>query len=190
MTKRLFKTAAAWRAWLKRNHAREKEIWLVYYKKGSGKTSVTYEEALQEALCYGWIDSIVSRLDDERYMQKYTPRNVDSIWSAGNKERVRKLIAQGRMAAPGMAKIDAAKRNGSWDKLSDIDRIGRTNEIPEDLRWALAGNPVANEKFERLAQSQKKLWAWWILSAKRPETRLRRIAETLKGVAAGRRPGM
>lgn len=150
MTKRLFKTAAAWRAWLKRNHAREKEIWLVYYKKGSGKTSVTYEEALQEALCYGWIDSIVSRLDDERYMQKYTPRNVDSIWSAGNKERVRKLIAQGRMAAPGMAKIDAAKRNGSWDKLSDIDRIGRTNEIPEDLRWALAGKKEAARIIERV----------------------------------------
>lgn len=190
MTKRLFKNAAAWRAWLERNHAREKEIWLVYYKKGSGKTSVTYEEALEEALCYGWIDSTVNRFDDERYMQKWTPRNVDSVWSAANKERVRKLIAAGRMAAPGMAKIDAAKRNGSWDKLSDIDRIGRTNEIPEDLRRALARNPVANEKFERLAPSQKKLWAWWILSAKRPETRSRRIAETLKGIAAGRRPGM
>jgi uncharacterized protein YdeI (YjbR/CyaY-like superfamily) len=94
------------------------------------------------------------------------------------------------MAAPGMAKIGAAKRNGSWDKLSDIDRIGRTSEIPEDLLRALAGNPVANEKFERLPPSQKKLWAWWILSAKRPETRARRIAETVKGVAADRRPGM
>lgn len=190
MTQRLFRTAAAWRAWLERNHSREKGIWLVYYKKGSGKTSVTYEEALQEALCYGWIDSTTHRFDSERYMQRWTPRNPDSVWSAANKERVRKLVADGRMALPGMAKIEAARRNGSWDKLNDIDRIGRTSEIPEDLREALDGNPGAKDKFERLAPSQKKLWAWWILSAKRPETRRRRIAETVKGVAAGRRPGM
>jgi len=188
--KRLFKNAAAWRAWLARHYAREKSIWLVYYKKGSGKTSLTYSEALDEALCYGWIDSTVNRLDSERYMQKWTPRNLDSIWSAANKERVKKLMAQGRMAAPGKAKVAAAKRNGSWDKLSDIDRIGRTGEIPEDLSAALAGNPAAREKFERLAPSQKKLWAWWVLSARRPETRARRIAETVKGVSAGRRPGM
>jgi uncharacterized protein YdeI (YjbR/CyaY-like superfamily) len=93
------------------------------------------------------------------------------------------------MAAPSKAKVAAARRNGSWDKLSDIDRIGRPPEIPEDLKEALAGNPAVQEKFDQLA-SQKKLWAWWILSAKRPETRARRIAETLKGVAAGRRPGM
>jgi uncharacterized protein YdeI (YjbR/CyaY-like superfamily) len=190
MKAKLFKTAAAWRAWLERNHAREKEICLIYYKKASGKKSVTYEEALEEALCFGWIDSIVNRLDDERYMQKWTPRNAESIWSAANKARIKKLIAQGRMAEPGLAKIEAAKRNGSWNKLSDIDRIGRTSEIPEDLRSALAGNPPAQEKFERLAPSQKKLWAWWILSAKKPETRERRIAETVKGIAGGRRPGM
>ena len=190
MNKKLFKTKAAWRAWLERNHAREKEIWLVYYKKAAGKISLTYEEALQEALCFGWIDSTVNRFDSERYMQKWTPRNSDSVWSAANKERVKKLIAQGRMAAPGRAKIEAAKRNGSWNKLSDIDRIGRTQEIPEDLRAALAGNAAAQEKFGRLPPSQKKLWAWWILSAKRPETRQRRISETVKGVAAGRKPGM
>lgn len=190
MTAKLFKTAAAWRAWLERNHGREKEVWLVYYKRGSDKTSLTHKEALQEALCYGWIDSVIKRLDRERYMQKWTPRNDASIWSAANKEWVKKLVAEGRMAAPGMAKIEAAKRNGSWDKLSDIDRIGRTSEIPKDLREALAGNPLARDKFERLAPSQKKLWAWWVLSARRPETRERRLAATVKGVAAGRRPGM
>lgn len=190
MRTRLFKTAAAWREWLERNHAREKEIWLVYYKRGSGKTSVTYKEALQEALCYGWIDSIVKRFDSERYMQKWTPRNADSIWSAANKEWVKKLVAEGRMAAPGMAKVQAAKRNSSWNKLSDIDRIGRTGEIPEDLREALAENPAAKDNFERLAPSQRKLWTWWVLSAKRPETRTRRIAATVMGVASGRRPGM
>lgn len=190
MTKKLFKTAADWRAWLERNHAREKEIWLVYYKRAAGKASVTHEEALDEALCYGWIDSIVSRLDSERYMQKWTPRKADSVWSAANKARIEKLAAEGRLAAPGKAKVAAARRNGSWNKLSDIDQIGRPPEIPKDIRAALAENPAVREIFDRLAPSQKKLWAWWIISAKRPETRTRRIAETLKGVAAGRRPGM
>jgi uncharacterized protein YdeI (YjbR/CyaY-like superfamily) len=190
VAKKLFKTAADWRAWLEQNHAREKEIWLVYYKRGAGKTSVTYEEALQEALCFGWIDSIVSRVDAERYMQKWTPRKLDSVWSAANKERIKKLTAEGRMAAPGKAKVSAARRNGSWNKLSDIDRIGRPPEIPEDLNAALAANPAVKEKFDGLAPSQKKLWAWWIISAKKPETRTRRVAETLNGVAAGRRPGM
>jgi uncharacterized protein YdeI (YjbR/CyaY-like superfamily) len=190
VVKKLFKTAIDWRAWLEQNHAREKEIWLVYYKRAAGKTSVTHEEALDEALCYGWIDSIVSRLDAERYMQKWTPRKADSVWSAANKERIKKLKAEGRMAAAGKAKVAAARRNGSWDKLSDIDRIGRPAVIPEDLKAALAECPDLEEKFDRLAPSQKKLWAWWIISAKKPETRARRIAETLKGVAAGRRPGM
>jgi uncharacterized protein YdeI (YjbR/CyaY-like superfamily) len=190
MPKKAFRTAAEWRAWLEKNHATEREIWLVYYKRTSGKTSVTHSEALDEALCYGWIDSIVRRLDADCYMQKWTPRNLDSVWSAANKARIKKLAAEGRMAAPGKAKVATAKRDGSWDKLSDIDRIGRPPEIPEDLKEAMAGNPAVREKFDRLPPSQKKLWAWWILSAKRPETRARRIAETLKGVAAGRRPGL
>ncbi len=190
MTKKLFETAADWRSWLERNHDREKEIWLVYYKKASGKKSITYREALEEALCFGWIDSVVNRLDDVRYMQKWTPRKAVSVWSAANKARVKRLTDEGRMAAPGLAKVAIARKNGSWDKLSDIDRIGRTNELPADLGAALARNPAAQEKFDRLAPSQRKLWAWWVLSAKRQETRTRRIAETVRGVAAGRRPGM
>lgn len=190
MRKRLFRTAAEWRDWLDKNHAVEGEIWLVYYKRASGKTSVTHDEALAEALCYGWIDGVVNRLDGERYMQKWTPRRPDSVWSAANKARIKKLAAEGRMAAAGLVKVAAARRDGSWDKLSDIDRIGRPPEIPADLMKALAEDPAVLEKFERLPPSQKKLWCWWILSAKRPETRARRIAETVKGVAAGRRPGI
>ncbi len=190
MARRLFRNATEWRAWLKENHAAVSEIWLVYYKKASGKTSLTYKEALDEALCYGWIDSVVRRLDAERYMQKWTPRKTDSVWSAANKARIKRLTDAGRMAAPGLSKVAAARRSGSWNKLSDIDRIGRPPEIPEELKKALSENPAVLEKFERLAPSQKKLWAWWVLSAKRPETRARRVAETVKGVAAGRRPGM
>ena len=129
---RLFKTRLAWRAWLARNHDLSKGLWLAYYKKASGKSSVTYEEALEEALAYGWIDSKVRKLDEERYAQKYTPRKAKSVWSVSNKARVEKLIAQGRMAPPGLAKVQAAKHDGSWESLTEIDRIGRGAAPPTD----------------------------------------------------------
>ena len=187
---KLFTTKQAWRSWLARHHASKTGLWLAYYKKGSGKRSVTYEEALQEALCYGWIDSTIGRVDAERYKQRYTPRNVKSVWSSSNKIRVEKLIAEGRMALPGLAKVEAAKRNGSWESLSDIDRIGKGADIPADLLDALSRNARARKIFDKRPPSEKKLWAYWILSAKRPETRARRVAETVERVLAGRRPGM
>jgi uncharacterized protein YdeI (YjbR/CyaY-like superfamily) len=187
---RLFATRRLWRDWLVRHHSTEKEIWLAYYKKGSGKRSVTYKEALEEALCFGWIDSTVRTLDAERYRQRYTPRNERSIWSRSNKARIEKLIAEGRMAAPGLAKVEAAKRNGSWDTLYDIDRIIKTTDIPPDLLAALDGKPGARAVFDRRPPSEKRMWAYWVVSAKRPETRARRVAETVNRVLAGRRPGM
>lgn len=187
---RLFKTRLAWRAWLARNHDLSKGLWLAYYKKASGKSSVTYEEALEEALAYGWIDSKVRKLDEERYAQKYTPRKAKSVWSVSNKARVEKLIAQGRMAPPGLAKVQAAKHDGSWESLTEIDRIGRGAAPPTDLLAALDHEPGARAAFDRRPPSEKKLWAYWVLSAKRPGTRSRRIAETVRRVLAGRRPGM
>jgi uncharacterized protein YdeI (YjbR/CyaY-like superfamily) len=187
---RLFKTRRAWRDWLARNYACSKGLWLAYYKKGSGKTSVTYEEALEEALAFGWIDSTVHTLDEERYAQKYTPRKARSVWSASNKARVEKLTARGLMASPGLAKVEAAKRDGSWDLLTEIDRIGRNSPPPPDLLEALDREPGARAVFDLRPLSEKKLWAYWVISAKRPETRSRRIAETVRRVLAGRRPGM
>jgi len=187
LTGKLFRTRTDWRAWLERNHASAKEIWLAYYKKGSGKTSVTYEEALEEALCYGWIDSTIRRLDAERYMQRYTPRKNDSVWSAANKNRVRRLIAEGRMTGAGMAKIRIAKRNGMWAKY---DKIDRKVEMPDELTAALEGNPAAKAQFEKLAASHKKMWGGWIADAKRPETRARRTAAALEWIIAGRKPGI
>jgi uncharacterized protein YdeI (YjbR/CyaY-like superfamily) len=184
---RLFKDRAAWRRWLEKNHAKSSAIRVVYYKKHSGKKSLSYEEALEEALSFGWIDSIVNRLDEERYMQKYTPRKDASVWSAANKRRVAKLIAEGRMTEAGLAKVRAAKRLGTWTKL---DRIDRDAEVPGELLRALEAEPPVKALFEKLPPSQKKLWSWWIASAKRPETRDRRIAETLRRVAAGRKAGM
>jgi uncharacterized protein YdeI (YjbR/CyaY-like superfamily) len=163
---------------------------LAYYKKGSGKTSVTYEEALQEALCFGWIDSTVRRIDEERYSQKYTPRNDRSVWSASNKARIEKLMARGLMAPSGLAKVEAAKRNGSWERLDEVDRIGRGAEPPPELMAALDAVPAARSAFDRQPPSHRKLWAYWVLSAKKPETRTRRITETIKRILAGRRPGL
>jgi len=187
MKPKLFKNRAAWRAWLERNHDKHKELWLAYYKKYSGKTSVTYEEALEEALCFGWIDSTVNKLDDERYMQKWTPRKAKSVWSASNKARVKKLIAEGRMAKPGLAAVETAKRNGSWHKL---DRVDVKPEIPPDLAVAVEADPRAKANFGRVSTSQKKMFAWWIISAKRPETRARRIARCLEMIRTGEKFGI
>jgi len=187
MTERLFRTAADWRAWLAKNHDREKEIWVVYYKKGRGKKSLTYIEALEEALCYGWIDSTVRRLDEDRYKQRYTPRNADSVWSSLNKTRIAGLIASGRMAEPGLQKIEEAKRNGSWTRL---DRVERSDEPAQELLEALAKSPKARAAFDKLPPSQKKMWSWWIISAKKTETQARRIAAALVWIEAGRRIGI
>jgi uncharacterized protein YdeI (YjbR/CyaY-like superfamily) len=190
MTPRIFRTAAAWRAWLEKNHDQATEIWLAYYKKGTGKKSVTYDEALQEALCFGWIDSIVHKIDEEKYAQRYTPRKNKSVWSAPNKRRIAALIASGRMAAPGAAKIAAAKKNGSWSRLDAVERINRGGDPPRDFLEALGRRPDLKDRWERFPPSQKKMLAWWIESAKRPETRLRRVSAGLALIEKERRFGM
>lgn len=186
---RLFRTRRAWRAWLAANHDKSKGLWIAYYKKASGKTSVSYEEALQEALAFGWIDSTVRRLDQERYAQRYTPRNERSIWSAANKARVARLATAGLMAPPGLAKVEAAKRNGSWNRLDAIDRFAGAADVPPDLRRALRADGTAWRTFDGRPPSEKKIWVWWVTSAKKPETRARRIAATVARLRAGRRPG-
>jgi uncharacterized protein YdeI (YjbR/CyaY-like superfamily) len=189
MEPRLFKTAAAWRAWLARNGGAAKEIRLVYYRKGSGKTSVTYGEALNEALCFGWIDSTVNALDAERYMQRWTPRKPTSIWSAANKARIKKLLAEGRMAEPGLAAVRIAKKNDSWNKLNDIERIGRGGGPPDAVMKAIQARPGLAGRFAALSASKKKMLSYWVASAKQPETRARRIAQLGDIIATGRTPG-
>jgi len=182
----LFPDRQHWRAWLEGHHSSESEVWLIYYKKHSGKKSVRYEEAVEEALCFGWIDSRVKRIDDERYMQRYTPRRDDSNWSESNKKRVTKLIKNGHMTQAGLAKIEIAKKNGAWDRLDDIDR---ELVIPNDLKEALADSPEAEKHFENFPSSSKKQYLWWLKSAKRPETRARRLQEIIqraeKNIKAG-----
>lgn len=186
MLKKLFKSRQEWRRWLEINHSKKSEIWLVFYKVKTGKESIRYEEAVQEALCFGWIDSMVRRIDDEKHMQKYTPRKARSNWSASNKKRVSELVKAGLMTEYGMRAIDEAKKNGSWNRLDSVDiRL----EIPGDLNTALAENKLAKEIFNGLAPSHKKQYLYWITSAKRDETRQKRINETIKLLLKNKRPG-
>jgi uncharacterized protein YdeI (YjbR/CyaY-like superfamily) len=174
----------AWREWLGRNHESSPGVWLVYYKKGSGKPSVTYEEAVEEALCFGWIDSTVRSLDEERYMQLATPRKPRSHWSRSNKQRVERLIERGLMTAAGMRAVESAREDGSWTFLDPIEDL----VIPDDLEVALEANPAAKRNFEALPDSVKKGILFWIATAKRDATRERRVAETTSKVAQGSHP--
>jgi uncharacterized protein YdeI (YjbR/CyaY-like superfamily) len=167
-----------WRAWLEKNHAGKIEIWLVFYKKHAGVRSIPYEEAVEEALCFGWIDSLVKKVDDERYIQKFTPRKKNSTWSALNKKRVRKLIRHGRMKV-----IQESKKNGSWTKL---DRVESLHTMPPDLAKAFAARAELRKAFKKLMPTAKKQFLWWIESAKRGETRSRRIRETVRLVSKGK----
>jgi len=184
---KLFRDRGGWRRWLEAHHDKASEIWLAYYKKGTGKRSVTYDEALDEALCYGWIDSTVRALDGERYMQRWTPRKPGSVWSAANKKRLERLEAEGRMCEPGLAKVREAKRDGSWTTIDAIDRDAKT---PAELLDALEARPGARAKFDALPPSQKKLWGWWIQSAKRLETKNRRIKAAVEWILAGKKVGI
>ncbi|MCC7448184.1 MAG: YdeI/OmpD-associated family protein [Anaerolineae bacterium] len=164
-----------WRDWLAQNHATSPGVWLIYYKKESSQPHVEYADAVEEALCFGWIDSTARKLDDERYMQFFSPRKPKSVWSKPNKQRVERLIQQGLMTPVGLEKIEAAQQDGSWDALNAVDEL----IVPADLQAALDANESARVYFEAFSNSSRKMILWWIESAKRPETRAKRIAETV-----------
>lgn len=175
---------AEWRAWLDANHATSPGVWLAVGKKGNTRTALTYEAAVEEAVCFGWIDSTVNKLDDDRFKQLLTPRKPGSTWSRSNKERVERLVAAGLMAPAGLAAVDAAKASGSWNLLDSVDAL----EVPGDLARALDADRRAAVNFANFTDSTKKLALYWIASAKRPETRANRISETVAAAAEGRAP--
>jgi len=173
---------AAWRSWLEANHAAERGVWLVSWRKGQGPR-VDYEDAVEEALCFGWIDSQGGNIDERRSRQYFAPRKPTSGWAATNKARVERLIAEGRMAPAGLAAIERAKANGSWTLLDDVER----GVIPEDLAAALAERPAAAANFEAFPKSARRAMLEWIAQAKRPETRAKRVLETAAGAAENQR---
>ncbi len=170
--------ARSWRAWLRRNHKTVDEIWLVYYKTDKKHDMIDYEASVEEALCYGWIDSLVRKLDDVRYARKFTPRKPKSVWSDLNKKRVAKLIKEKRMTKIGQALIDAAKVDGSWDDKPPVTKIAL--EIHPDFGKALDKNKKARTFFDNLAPSHRKRFIQWINAAKRDATRERRIKEAIE----------
>ena len=169
-------TRKEWRSWLEVHHSIEKEVWLIYYKKHTGISRIPYDDAVEEALCFGWIDSIVKRIDDERFMQKFSPRNDKSEWSDLNKKRVKKLIKNGLMTEAGLSKIKIAKKNGSWVK--SIESL-KSFDMPTELEDVLNSNHEANLFFDNLAPSYKKQYINWVASAKKEETRQRRAIKAL-----------
>lgn len=169
-------TRAEWRAWLEQNHTRKEGVWLVTYKKTTGKPTVEYDESVEEALCFGWIDSKGNKLDEERSLLWFAPRKAGSNWSASNKERVERLIAGGQMTLAGLAKIEAAKADGSWSALDSVEAL----EIPPDLEAALGAYSDAGQNFEAFPRSVKRAILEWIANAKKPETRAKRVQETAR----------
>jgi uncharacterized protein YdeI (YjbR/CyaY-like superfamily) len=174
----------AWRTWLRRHHTSSPGVWLVYYKKDSGVPSVTYPEAVEEALCFGWIDSKLHPVDGLRYRQIFTPRKPKSTWSKINKARVSAMIRAKRMTAAGLARVEEAKRNGSWRVLDAVEN----RRMPPDLNRALDANPTARRHFDAFSDSARKLIIRWVTSARRPETRLRRINETVRLASLNKKP--
>jgi uncharacterized protein YdeI (YjbR/CyaY-like superfamily) len=170
------KTRAEWRTWLAKHHARTEGVWLISYKKATGKPRVAYDEAVEEALCFGWIDSKPQKLDHTRSMLYFAPRKGGSGWSKPNKERVERLIAAGLMTPTGLAKVEAAKKDGAWTSLDAVEAL----EVPEDLAKALKALPNAQANWEAFPRSVKRGILEWISNAKKPETRGKRVAETAR----------
>jgi uncharacterized protein YdeI (YjbR/CyaY-like superfamily) len=167
-------TREDWRKWLEEHHSRVQGVWLITYKKATGKPRMEYEDWVEEALCFGWVDSKPGKLDEERSMLWFAPRKKRTGWSRSNKERVDKLTTAGMMAPAGLAKVEAAKLDGSWNALNGVENL----EIPADLQIALDANPPAGEYFAAFPRSVKRAILEWINSAKKAETRASRVEET------------
>lgn len=169
-------TAADWRAWLENHHAGETAVWVIFFKTNSGTPSVQYSEAVDEALCFGWIDSKPNKRDAHSYYRYFSKRNPKSSWSRVNKQKVQKLIAANKMAPAGLQMVEQAKKLGSWTALDAIENL----EIPTDLQQALEADPAALKHFSAFPRSSMRNILEWIATAKRPETRSKRIAITVE----------
>lgn len=173
----------AWRKWLEKHHGKQPYVWLILYNKDSGTPSVTYAEAVEEALCFGWIDSKPNKRDTGSRFQFFSPRKPKSGWSALNKTRIKRLVEEGKMTPAGMAKIELAKQNGSWTALDAIEAL----EMPLALQKAFSKNKMARKNFEAFPASAKKGIYHWVQSAKTDATRDKRVQETVSKAAEGKR---
>jgi len=178
-------TRAAWRAWLAAHHDREKEIWLVYNKRHTGAPRVEYDDAVEEALCFGWIDSIVRTIDADRYAQKFTPRKAKSKWSELNRRRFAKMVREGKMTPAGLAKSPPQDENGATK-----NKPSAGDSVPGYIEEALRANGVAWANFSNLAPSYRRLYVGWIENAKKEETRRKRLAEAVSLLEQNKKLGL
>ena len=181
----LVRTLDQWRDWLTEHHASESEVWLIFHKRHTGVASIDYKDALDEALCFGWVDSLVKRLDDRRYARKFTPRRADSRWSTVNRKRYAELKARGRLKPPGIKRPPTNRGYGPRPS-----RLPIPSKLPEYIQAALKKHPIALRHFEALAPSQRRRYFAWIESAKREETKLRRLKEAIRLLASGKVLGL
>jgi len=179
-------TREAWRAWLARHHATAREVWLVYAKRHTGEQRVEYDAAVEEALCFGWIDGLVRTVDDGYYAQRYTPRRPGSKWSSLNRARYARLLRAGQLTAAGLAKAPPSGPAETREPAHTADR----SALPPEFRRALRAHPDAWRNFSELAPSYRRLYVGWIVAAKREETRARRITEAIGLLAAGKKLGL
>ncbi|MFH1032369.1 MAG: YdeI/OmpD-associated family protein [Chloroflexota bacterium] len=182
-----FKDSQEWRKWLEENSGRSQEVWLVHYKKNSGKTSVSLSDAVDEALCFGWIVGKLKSIDEEKYILRYSPRKPNSVWSNINKVKAENLIASGRMTPAGLARIEEAKQNSLWDGAYTNKK---RDEIPADLLSTLAKHPVAMKNFENFANTYRNMYIGWVTGAKTAETRQKRIIEVVRRTSLNKKPGI
>jgi uncharacterized protein YdeI (YjbR/CyaY-like superfamily) len=173
---------AQWRAWLAEHHDSTQEIWLVFHKQATGVVTLSYNDSVEEALCFGWVDSLIRRLDDARYARKFTPRKPDSKWSTINRRRYAAVKARGLLQPPGLDRPTTA-RSGDAPKLAQPG-------LPEYIEEALIANPKAKQYFDQLAPSYRRAYLGWIDSAKRDETKQKRLAEAVEMLAAGKKLGL
>jgi uncharacterized protein YdeI (YjbR/CyaY-like superfamily) len=174
---------ATWRAWLEANHATAGGAWLVTWRPRTGHAYLDYEAAVEEALRFGWVDSTGGHFDDDRGKLYFAPRKSRSVWAATNKARIERLIADGRMEPAGLAAIDRAKANGSWETLDSVERL----EVPDDLAAALEAHPPAAANFTAFPPSARKMLLAWVAMARRPETRATRITQIVEAAARNER---
>ena len=173
----------AWRAWLERHHLDTDGVWLARWTKASGHTPLDYGAIVEEALCFGWIDGLTNTLEDGRQAHLLTPRRARSAWAPSNKERIERLVADGRMTEAGLKVIEAAKADGSWSMQDAAEALIE----PPELRAALDANDAARRHWDAFPKSPRRALIWWVMSAKRPETRERRVATIVEEAAEGRR---
>lgn len=181
----LVRTFDQWRDWLVKHHASESEVWLIFHKAHTGVASIGYQDALDEALCFGWVDSLVKRLDDRRYARKFTPRRPDSRWSDLNRKRYAELKREGRLTPAGIQRPPTSRGDGPRPP-----RLEMPSRLPAYIQAALKSHPAALRHFEALAPSHRRRYFAWIDSARREETKLRRLDEAIRLLASGKTLGL